>query len=225
MRFLAPATLALLAVVGIIYMQTGAARAQAPAVVYQFPQDGDVLAEPPGFLQMCFTRAVDVRDLDKGGDFSMDLLRPNGLGLGMRIVFQVNGFGVTIFPGIAEGDIEGDWRLEYTVRDRETLEELTDTINFSVNAAEGIPVIQPTPPDCEPNSTPGGGEATGAGSATPDGTGVDEDGGDPDVLLLALLTIGAAGVAAVVALIGYAIRRRIGFSPHSPPDDGGDDRH
>lgn len=226
MRFLAPGTLALAAILSIVYMHTGAARAQAPAVTYQYPQDGDVLAEPPVFLQMCFTHAVDVRDLHKGGDFSFDLVRPNNFGLGMRIVFQVNGFGVAIYPGIAEeGSIEGAWHLDYTVRNRDTLEELTDTINFTINAAEGVPVIRPTPFDCVPDSTPGENEPTAGGSATPNGTGLSEDDDGPDILLLALLTIGAAGIAAVIGLIGYAIRRRIGFSPHSPPEGGGDDHH
>src|SRR3989442_1454572 len=36
----------------------------------------------------------------------------------------------------------------------------------------------------------------------------------PDVALMALLTIGAAGAAAVLGLIGYVIRNRVGFWPH-----------
>ena len=46
---------------------------------------------------------------------------------------------------------------------------------------------------------------------------------EPDVLELALLTIGAAGGAFVVALFGYWLHNRIGFWLHRPPprDDGG----
>jgi len=40
---------------------------------------------------------------------------------------------------------------------------------------------------------------------------------EPDVLLMALLTVGAAAGAAVLALIGYFIRNRVGFWQHRPP--------
>jgi len=49
---------------------------------------------------------------------------------------------------------------------------------------------------------------------------VDDD--KPDVLLMALLTVGAAGGAASLGMIGYLIRNRVGFWPHRPPPrDGG----
>ena len=48
---------------------------------------------------------------------------------------------------------------------------------------------------------------------------VDDD--RPDVLLMALLTVGAAGGAAVLALIGYVIRNRVGFWLHRPPPRNG----
>ena len=40
---------------------------------------------------------------------------------------------------------------------------------------------------------------------------------EADVLLMALITVGVAAGAGVLALIGYAIRNRIGFWPHRPP--------
>ena len=40
---------------------------------------------------------------------------------------------------------------------------------------------------------------------------------EPDVLLMALLTVGAAAGATVLALIGYVIRNRLGFWLHRPP--------
>jgi hypothetical protein len=50
---------------------------------------------------------------------------------------------------------------------------------------------------------------------------------EPDVLLMALLTVGVAGAAAVVALIGYFIRNQVGFWLHRPPprEDGTPDEH
>jgi hypothetical protein len=43
----------------------------------------------------------------------------------------------------------------------------------------------------------------------------------PDVLLMVLLTVGAAAAAAFLGLIGYVIRKRIGFWPHRPqPQEG-----
>jgi len=42
-----------------------------------------------------------------------------------------------------------------------------------------------------------------------------------DILPKALLTLGVAGAAAALGLIGYLIRKRLGFWPHRPqPDDG-----
>jgi hypothetical protein len=45
-------------------------------------------------------------------------------------------------------------------------------------------------------------------------------GDDQNVLEKALLTVGIAGAAGAIALIGYLIRKRIDFWPHRPqPDD------
>ncbi len=66
------------------------------------------------------------------------------------------------------------------------------------------------------------------GSPTPGANGTKLDGGGPDVLLLALLTVGASGGAAAIGLVGYAIRNRIGFWPHRPPqrdEDAGQEHH
>jgi hypothetical protein len=52
------------------------------------------------------------------------------------------------------------------------------------------------------------------------------DGNDQDVLPKALLTVGIAAAAGVVALIGYLIRKRIGFWPHRPqPQDPSSEEH
>ena len=49
--------------------------------------------------------------------------------------------------------------------------------------------------------------------------GTDSDDG-PDVVELTLLTLAASGIAAVIGLIGYLVRRGVGYDPHRPgPDD------
>ena len=53
---------------------------------------------------------------------------------------------------------------------------------------------------------------------------MDSEDGGPDIGRLAFLTIGAAGIGAVVLLFGYGIRRFTGFDWHKP-GSGGDDSH
>ncbi len=64
----------------------------------------------------------------------------------------------------------------------------------------------------EPSQPP----AQDADAETEDGD--DDDG--PDILLMALITTAVAGGAAVLFTLGYLLRRRIGFEPHRPPEDG-----
>ena len=47
---------------------------------------------------------------------------------------------------------------------------------------------------------------------------------DPDIDKYAFLTIGAAGVGAVVLTLGYLFRKRIGYEPHKP-GEGDDHSH
>ena len=50
----------------------------------------------------------------------------------------------------------------------------------------------------------------------------------PDVLLMVLLTLGAAAGAAFLGLIGYVIRKRVGYWPHRPQmqeDAAAEERH
>lgn len=61
--------------------------------------------------------------------------------------------------------------------------------------------------------------ATGSATPTPaviNGNDEEDGGSDVDILRLALLTIGASGIAGVLALIGYVVRKRIGYEPHAP---------
>lgn len=203
------------------------ASADEPEIILQFPQQGDVISEPPKVLQMCFKDPVNVKDLDKGGDFSFRVVRPDNIGLGMRIVFQPDGYGVAIYPGTAipEEPPDGEWAWDFRVVDAATGDVREETVTFTVSTGEGKEILQTTPPAClaggvtqPPVTSPGD-----APSATSDdGQGVDEE-SDVDISRLALLTIGAAGGAGLIALVGFLIRRRAGFWLHRPPErDGGD---
>jgi hypothetical protein len=218
----------MIAIVGAISpLSPSPARAEAPEIVYQFPEDDAVLKEPPPVLQMCFKEPVNVQDLDKGGDFRFRLERPDGIGLGMRIVFQPDGYGVAIYPGEAQTEPpDGEWDWDYRLVDAASGDPLEGEVRFTVQSGEGQDIILSTPPAClasgathSPTRSPGSGS-----DGTPKPTDIviveepDDDG--PDVALLALLTIGAAGIAGVVALLGFLIRRRTGFWLHRPPERG-----
>jgi hypothetical protein len=141
---------------------------------------------------------------------------------------------VAIYPGSAEAEPpEGEWTWEYRVVDRESGDPLEGTVIFSTNAAEGEEILQPTPPACLAEGAtlvPTGGATTGdeTPEATPDEDEEEDDGG-LGVLELALITIGIAAAAAVVGVLAYFFRKRIGYEPHAPSGDGsgdhGEDEH
>ena len=198
------------------------AQAGAPELTFVFPREGDVFGEPPKFIQLCFVEPINNKDLDKGGDFKFSLLPPGGPGLGMRIVFQPDAQGLAIYPGDFENAQDGEWTFTWRVTDADSLEPQEGTIRYSVREG-GTPPLQPTPAPCTAASTPAPAQD---GQPTPSPVEETDDG--PDVAKLALFTIGAAGAAAVVALIGYAVRNRVGFWPHRPPerkDGDGGERH
>lgn len=187
-----------------------------PQVTFMFPHEGDTFAEPLLVLQMCFAEPINNKDLDKGGDFDFAVIPPNSPRLGARIVFQPDGQGVAVYPGfVEEASPEGEWTYEWRVTDAATLVPLEGVVRYNVSES-GDPILQPPPAPCVAGSTP-------SLNTPPAIENPDDDG--PDVLLLALLTVGAAGAAAVIALIGYVIRNRVGFWLHRPPErkdgDGG----
>jgi hypothetical protein len=237
----------LLLLLAASYIGQGPAIAQAdePVINHQYPEEGSTLKEPAFVLQLCFEEPVNVNDLDKGGDFRFSLTSPDNKGLGMRIVFQPDGYGLAIFPGrpIDESAVEGEWTWEYRVTDgAQPADAIEGEVKFSVSpsATDGEDIISATPPACvaegatrPPTAPPA--SATQAGrdgpsgsvTPTPDGGEVTDEGDDSDVdiLRLALLTNGAAGAAGVIALIGYVIRKRIKYEPHAPREGEGPPEH
>jgi hypothetical protein len=87
---------------------------EGPVLVYQNINDGDVLDQLPLSIQLCFAAPINIKDLDKGGDFSFTVLQPDGIGLGHRDIFQPDGYGVAVQPGNPVGDdVTGEWTFRY----------------------------------------------------------------------------------------------------------------
>jgi hypothetical protein len=74
--------------------------------------------------------------------------------------------------------------------------------------------------------TPAATPTTNADTPTPVITrGPEEDDGDgPDISEIVLITLGVVGGLAVLAVVGYFVRRAIGYDPHRP-GPGGDAGH
>jgi hypothetical protein len=202
------------------------ARAEQPEITRQYPEEGAVLKEPALVLQMCFKNPVDVRDLPPldEGDFHFTLTRPDGRALGMRIVFQPDGYGVAIYPGTAETEPpEGEWTWDYRVVDRATDEALEGRVTYSVNAAEGEDILQPPPDACLAEGATN--QATApvvtdpATSATPSNGNSNGD-DDPGALTLALIAAGIAAAGLAAAVVAFLIRRRPGSEPPAPSGGG-----
>lgn len=201
------------------------ALADKPVITYMFPRDGDVLTEKPAVIQMCFARPVNNRDKDKGGDFDFRLVPPDRSGVGMRIVFQPDGYGLAIYPNLADKPDVGQWTFTYRVTDYTVTDDATEgQITFTVKPG-GSPVIKQTPPPCTGDMTPGptlipAGTGTTAAASSPSPAPAGGSGGGSDILELALLTLAAVGGATLVGFIGYAVRNKVGFWLHRPPERG-----
>lgn len=220
-------------------------------VTFQNPVDGAVLSEPPFVFQMCFSRPINIKDLDKGGDFEFNLSTPAKAGIGMRIVFQIDGWGYSIYPGsppslgVQPPDQRDHWLFEWHVVAADDGAPSDGQVKFTVDPAAD-PIPSETPPVC----LPGGGTATpvpifstptpttdpattateqptepASGEPSPTETddpgegGTEEDGDGPDIGPLAFGTIAVAGGLAIVGLVMYFIRRRVGYDPHGPTPD------
>ena len=187
----------------VIWSPTGA----QPEVTFLFPADGDTLAEPPSAIHLCFASAVNIKNLDEGGDFSFRVFEPSGRGLGLRIVFQPDGFGVDIYPGVPE-EPEGEWTFEWRVTDPDTLEPTEGAIGYTVGPG-GDPL-----PDKPFSRCPGGGSAP---TPSPTPASADES---SDGLWIGAIAAGALAGAAVLGLALYLVRRRIGPWTQRPPQQG-----
>lgn len=226
---------------------------EGPVLVYQNINDGDVLDQPPLSIQLCFAEPINNKDLDKGGDFSFEVVQPDGITLGHRDIFQPDGYGVAVQPGGPVGDdLTGEWTFRYRVTTPDAARATEGEFTYTVDP-NGEPAPRVSPPACVPS----GGTATAspdvtapptnapintgtvppsltasptaapATSPTPIETrepGEVDEGDDPDIVKIALITLGVVGAVAALALIGYFVRRGIGFDWHKP-GSGGDSHH
>ncbi len=183
---------------------------EQPVVTGTYPEDGDVLEEPPSRIRICFVDPVNIRDLTEGGDFGFTVTAPEGRALGLRIVFRGSGLGVDVFPGFTDGPTEGDWAVEWRVTDPDTLEPTAGTIDFAVEPG-GSPVPEEPPVFCAGDTsmeeaTPVDGEPSEAGDQ---GAKEDGDEGDEGSNTFLVVVIAAVAVAAtVLGLVVLLARRR-----------------
>ena len=231
---------------------------EGPVLVYQNIKDGDTIDRAGFRIQLCFAEPVNIKDLDKGGDFAFQVTQPDGIGLGHRDVFQPDGYGVAVYPGNPVGETAGEWTFNYrvTTPGRTACDDGHDQVHGRSGRGSRSrarrhrlalplaarrrfrPVTAPSPTPTAPMSsarrasdrhertpTP----TLKPGSPTPivtRGPVEEEDDDDgPDILKLALITVGVAGGAALLALIGYFVRRRVGYEPHKPKPGDGDGGH
>ena len=239
-----PLLLPLVALILLSVLSSPSARAAdpAPVLVFQYPLDGAKLTQPVFFFQLCFATPINVTDLYAGGDFAFTVTAPDGIGLGHRDVLQPNGLGLAIFPGHPPGATAGLWKFTWRVTSPDGQSALEGKVDYTVDP-DGDPIPTATPPPCtgedgtgtvtptpsgnKPTDSPPPGTSatvrpTTSGAPTASPAVIDEGGDDPDIDKYAFYTIGAAGIAAVIATLGYVIRRRIGYDPHKPGSPGED---
>ncbi len=195
----------------------------APLVTFSSPADGATTSEPPFAIQLCFAQPVSTQDLTDGDDFFI-VTAPGGSRLGLRTVFQGDGFGVVVYANNADADTpEGEWTVDYHVSSPDTSVATEDQIVFTVDpVGEDLP--QATPPRClqsgftatpgpspsktePPASTTAPAEATDTPSPTEALANDDNDDASDTLLIVLLVLAGASGIA-LIALIGYLTRRR-----------------
>ena len=230
--------LVMLALVSALFASPAHAADPQPVLVYQNPAEGAVLQQPAFGIQLCFASPVNIKDLDKGGDFAFTVTEPDGLGLGSRDVFQPDGYGITVYPGNPIGETTGQWKFHYRLTSPDAQSALEGDINYTVDPS-GSPFPQATPPPCvaaggtkSPSPTPGptpeptatssptpspspGTATPGVASASPSasathtaGAIVIENGGSSHTLTFVVVAGAIAGLTGAVFLVGFLIRRR-----------------
>lgn len=105
-------------------------------------EEGDVLDEAPEVVHMCFSEPVQLTGPGGISDppWMFNLRMPDGINLGLRIVFEPSGECVDVFPGLPEEPPEGVWTYEWTVpAEADNEDKGSGQINFRVGA--GPPLV------------------------------------------------------------------------------------
>lgn len=168
------------------------------------PPDGAMLDMPPTKISLCFSQPANLNE----GVFRFRHPLPDDriLVLPVTVTPDEDGMCVEVTPGYPQDPPAGEYLLEWRVTAVEGEEEGSGTIRYQV------------PERVSPDETP---------SPTPPPSGDAQvrtgDDDDSDIFLIAVIAIAAVGGVAVLATLGYLLRKRIGFEPHRPPtDDDGD---
>ena len=196
MRLLVFSALALAAFLVILPL-TAAAQ---PEPVFIFPEDGEVFSEPPPIFRLCFDKAVNIKDLDNGGDFAFKVITPQQHLLGARIVFRPDGMGVDVYRGIPLEPTEGEWTFQWRVTDAKTVEPKEGTLHFTVQSDGGSPVPEELPKTCDEAATP-------VATETPSTSAGDGDGTDTTILVIVIVAA-AAGIGAAGFVVYRLVHRR-----------------
>lgn len=216
---------------GRTYAQSPSPNNEAPQLVFQNLADGAVVNEPLFVVQICFANPINIRDRHLGGDFAFSVTAPGGRGLGLRIVFQPDGYGAAIYPGPSPGETTGEWAFGWRVTSPNGEQVSEGEILYAVDPdGEESPTV--TLPACvgeQGTATPSG-EETSSPLATSDGTpGAttsspspssdasatdrpenpdDDDDGDLLIVLIVIIGVASIGGAAAIAFFGWRASRR-----------------
>jgi methionine-rich copper-binding protein CopC len=117
-----------------------------PEVTASTPRDGEVLAQPPTVLNLCFSEPVKT----EGDDAWTFVVRPEaGASLGLRIEFAEDATCANVYPGPSE--LRGIWAFDWTVHAQSDDSEGSGTILFQVGelGPGQTPLPAPETPDVE----------------------------------------------------------------------------
>jgi hypothetical protein len=92
---------------------------------------------------MCFSEAINNDDITATPGpgapelpWQFSLTMPDGIALGLRIVFEPDGSCVDVHPGLPEEPQDGIWTFDWLVRSRETSEAASGLVAFRVGEGE-----------------------------------------------------------------------------------------
>ena len=198
-----------LATVLVVALPPAVARAQFQVTEID-PADGAELDVPPEFVHLCFSQPANIEDIDS---FQFEYQLPDGRHLGLRDVFQPDGSCVDVFPGLAGGYPAGEHRFSWRVTAAAGGEKTSGDIRLKILKG-ATPGLQESP---QLTATPSAPDKTGGNAG-------NDDGG-PGLLLISALAAAVIAAALGLGVLFYLVRRRAGFDPHRPPDEGGEDGH